>query len=532
MLNTTQYSSPEIGVESCAGGMTTGHRFSPTSTRRLCALLAAFLFILVQSTDAAAPKKKAQAKKTIAASPDRPVASGNTLEERLASLLRSQVAVTSTTSIQIVEVETGRVVGERNSHQAVTPASNMKLFTTAAALDLLGADFEFRTTVSVRGEVDSQGTLRGDVKVTGRGDPTIGGRFHDGQATAVIQRWAEELKRSGVRTIGGNLIFEHGYFDTEYVHPSWPKDQLVNWYEAPVAALSMQEGCVMVRVLPSKPGARAIVRMEPPNRYMTVENSCVTGAGRGVFITRKLSSNDIIVRGNVPARSGATEVFVTVMNPLHYFANVAHDTFERSGIRVLGQVQLVPRDPNSDWRTVSEHRTPLAIVNFVINKKSQNHYAEQLLKTIGAETRNDGSFAGGSAAIHHWLVDKLGVDPAHVSQADGSGMSRLNQATASAFIAVLRHVWKTPHRREFVSSMPYSGESDSRLRRRLGQQPYARQVYAKTGYISGVIGLSGYVHAGSGKVYAFSFLFNSYRTGVWGVYNLQDELLKEIIRNG
>jgi D-alanyl-D-alanine carboxypeptidase/D-alanyl-D-alanine-endopeptidase (penicillin-binding protein 4) len=93
-------------------------------------------------------------------------------------------------------------------------------------------------------------------------------------------------------------------------------------------------------------------------------------------------------------------------------------------------------------------------------------------------------------------------------------------------------MWKSPWREEFVSSLPYSGDPDSKFGNRLKKPPFARQVYAKTGYISGVIGLSGYVHAQSGKVYAFSFLFNHYRVGVFAIYQLQDEMLKEIIKSG
>jgi D-alanyl-D-alanine carboxypeptidase/D-alanyl-D-alanine-endopeptidase (penicillin-binding protein 4) len=123
--------------------------------------------------------------------------------------------------------------------------------------------------------------------------------------------------------------------------------------------------------------------------------------------------------------------------------------------------------------------------------------------------------------------------PAHeYVMADGSGMSRLNRASANSFIQLLRYMWKSRWREDFVSSLPYSGDPDSKFGNRLRQPPYARQVYAKTGYIAGVIGLSGYVHAQSGKIYAFSFLFNNYRVGVYAVYRLQDELLKEIIRGG
>ena len=507
--------------------------------RQLIAIVSLIALVLstspvieAQTRKRSTPKKRAAARKR-PAPPVQPKASGVGLEQRLASLLNGGVADGSKASVVIAEVDSGRVVAQKNPEMPVAPASNMKLFTTAGAIDLLGPDFEFITTVSVRGTIDPTGTLQGDVKITGGGDPTIGGRFHDGRATSVIEEWARELQRAGVKTISGNLILEHGYFDTEFVHPTWPTDQLINWYEAPTSALSMQEGCVMVRVLPGKPGQLAVVQLEPPNRYVTVANTCKTGGrGRGVFITRMPNSNEIIVRGNVPARTGPTEVFVAVQNPLHYFANVVHDTFTSSGINLQGQPLMTARDVRSDWRGVSQHKTPLSVVNIVINKKSQNHYAEQLIKAVGAEVKNSGSWEAGSAALREWLTGKVGVTPAEFTQIDGSGMSRFNRASASSFVKLLNYMWKTPYRRDFLSSMPYTGEPDSRLRRRLNQAPFARQVYAKTGYISGVIGLSGYVHASSGKIYSFSFLFNDYRTGVYGVYRLQDELLKEVIVNG
>lgn len=458
-------------------------------------------------------------------------AKGVTLEERLDSLVNGLTARNSEASLQVVEVDSGRVIAERNPQMPLAPASNMKLFTTGAAIDLLKPTFQITTTVYVRGTIDASGTLDGDVKIVGRGDPTIGGRFHDGQATAVIQEWATDLKTAGIKTIRGNLVFEYGYFDTEYVHATWPTDQLVNWYEAPVSSFSMQEGCVQVRVLPSRPGQRCVVQFEPPTSYVQVENNCTTGRGLP-FITRHRNSNTIIVRGGVPSRSGATEIFVTVENPIHYFASVTNETFARSGLRIDGQIIITPQDVRPDWRAVSQHTTPLNIVVYVINKKSQNHYAEQVVKMIGAETKQNGSWPAGTRAVTEWLTGKVGVPPSEIAMADGSGMSRDNRASANAFIRVLRYMWRSPWREDFVSSLPYTGDPDSKFGNRLRHPPYARQVYAKTGYITGVVGLSGYVHAQSGKVYAFSFLFNRYRVGVYAVYRLQDELLKEIITRG
>jgi D-alanyl-D-alanine carboxypeptidase/D-alanyl-D-alanine-endopeptidase (penicillin-binding protein 4) len=513
------------------------------STRPV-AILAVLLLLLVDPLAEAQSKKKKKTtprkktttakkatpkKKVVPPAPTVPV--GATFEERLNSLVHGNVARGADSGIMIVELDSGRVVAERNSHAPLAPASNMKIFTTAAAIDILKPTFEVTTPVYVRGQLDAMGTLDGDIKIVGRGDPTIGGRFHDGEATAVIQDWAADLKRAGIKTVRGNLVFEHGYFDTEYIHPTWPADQLTAWYEAPISAFSMQEGCVEVRVLPGRNGGPCVVQLEPPTSYLQVQNSCRTGRGLP-FITRQRNSNTIIVRGGVPARSGRTEVFVTVENPVHYFASVTNETLQRSGIRIEGQIQLVPRDVRTDWRLVTRHTTPLSILVFVINKKSQNHYAEQVLKMIGAEVKKDGSWAGGNAVVEEWLTTKVGVPAHEFHPVDGSGMSRDNRASASAFIQTLRYMWKSPWREEFVSSLPYTGDPDSKFGNRLRRPPFARQVYAKTGYISGVIGLSGYVHSQSGKVYAFSFLFNRYRTGVFGVYNLQDEILKEIIRSG
>ena len=504
---------------------------------RVGAILAVLLLILFLDPTASGQSKKKKRKTpprkrapvVKKAPPIVPV--GNTFEERLNSLVNGATAQSADTSIQIVELDSGRVVAERNAHVPMAPASNMKLFTTAAAIDLLQPSFEVSTEVFVRGQIDATGTLHGDVRVVGKGDPTIGGRFHDGSATAVIQEWAADLMRAGVKTISGNLVFEHGYFDGQYIHPTWPVDQLTAWYEAPIAAFSMQEGCVAVRVLPSRSGQPCVVTLDPPTSFVQVQNSCRTGRGLP-FITRANGSNTIIVRGGVPARSGTTEVFVTVENPVHYFAAVTNETLQRNGIAIQGQIVLTPRDGRTDWRLVTKHTTPLNILIYVINKKSQNHYAEQVLKMIGAEKRNEGSWAAGNAEIKEWLTTKIGVPANEFHPVDGSGMSRDNRASANAFITLLRYMWKSPWREEFVSSMPYTGDPDSKFGNRLRQPPFARQVYAKTGYISGVIGLSGYVHAQSGKVYAFSFLFNRYRVGVFGIYTLQDEMLKEIIRSG
>jgi D-alanyl-D-alanine carboxypeptidase/D-alanyl-D-alanine-endopeptidase (penicillin-binding protein 4) len=501
-----------------------------TVPRRRFVAIALVLILFIPVADAAKRRRGSRSRKAAPAGPA-DAATGSTLSERITSLMNGSVARSSDVALQVVDVDSGAVVAERNANTPLAPASNMKLFTTASAIDLLHPDFQVTTTVFMRGVADASGTLTGDVKVVGHGDPTIGGRFHDGHSTAVIDEWATDLKRAGVKTIRGNLIFEYGYMDTDYIHPTWPVNQLVNWYEAPVSAFSMQENCVQVRVAPGSPRKACVVQLEPPTSYINVQSSCITGRGLP-FITRYLNTNTISVHGGVPARAGTTEVFVTIENPVQYFAAVTHETFVRNGINVQGQIIITPRDERPDWKPVSQHTTPLNVVVYVINKKSQNHYAEELVKIIGAETKKEGTWAAGTGAVTEWLTGKLDVPSSEFHQVDGSGMSRDNRASANAFVHLLRYMWKGPYREDFVSSLPYSGDPDSKFGHRLRSAPYARQVYAKTGYITGVVGLSGYVRGGSGRIYAFSFLFNRYHVGVFAVYQLQDTMLKEIITRG
>ena len=162
--------------------------------RIACSALAVLLLVAPEDLEG-------QRRRRRPAPPKPDVATGSTLDERLRSLLNGRVASNSEASIQVAEVESGRVVAERNPHRALVPASNMKLFTTAAALDLLDDDFQVTTTVYARGGVDSGGVLSGDVKIEGRGDPSIGGRFHDGNSTAVIEQWVTDLKRAGIKTL-------------------------------------------------------------------------------------------------------------------------------------------------------------------------------------------------------------------------------------------------------------------------------------------------------------------------------------------
>ena len=184
-------------------------------------------------------------------------------------------------------------------------------------------------------------------------------------------------------------------------------------------------------------------------------------------------------------------------------------------------------------KPVSQHTTPLNVVVYVINKKSQNHYAEELVKIIGAEKKRRARGPAGTGAVTEWLTGKLDVPSNEFHQADGSGMSRDNRASANAFIHLLRYMWKSPYREDFVSSLPYSGDPDCEVRPSPARRAATRgRSTRRPATSSAWSACPATCTARSGKVYAFSFVFNRYHVGVYAVYQLQDTMLKEIITRG
>lgn len=410
-------------------------------------------------------------------------------------------------------------------------ASNTKLLTTAAALHELGPDYRFVTRALVGGSVEN-GTLQGDFAIIGSGDPNLSGRFHDGDVFAVFRPWAAALAARGVRRIAGDLVLVNGMFEGPRVHPDWPRDQLTTWYEAPVEALSFSDNCVLVRVRPGRTaGSPAIVETVPKLDYFRIENTARTGEqGGNLFVTRREGTDVLVVGGRIGRRSGPLEVWVAVHDPTAYFAAAVRAALAEAGIEILGGTRPTHGLPPGAWEEVARHESDLERTLAVTNKRSQNFYAECLAKLIGLRLRGQGSWPAATAAIGGVLT-AMGVDPTQFTLADGSGMSRGNQATPRVMTTVLARMYQHTFGREYVRSLPYSGEEGLSWRRRLASDPYRGNVFAKTGHLNGVTTLSGYAKATSGRVYAFSILCNSVRSSA-DARAAQDRIVKALIDRG
>jgi len=442
------------------------------------------------------------------------------LAERIDSFLARHDLSAGRLGVLFCDGATGRVLYARGEDLALKPASNNKIFTTAAALYYLGRDFRYETLVGLRGPQRGD-TLLGDLVVVGSGDPSISGRFvEDHERTAIFRRWAEALRKRGIRRIAGDVVGIDDAFDDQAQPPGWPAEDRGEWYCAEISALAFNEGCVDIcwRGASGGDSEPAGFELIPPTHYVRIINFVTTARDHGYherYYERAAGGNVITVRGRVGA---GEEVYdsATVPNPTLYFATVLTETLRRSGIAVNGSPRDVDEFPDKSlFRRSLEPLTvyrspPLSRLIEVVNRNSHNFFAEMILKTIGKRVEGEGSFAAGTRAVRRY-IESLGVDCRGLRMVDGSGLSRLDRATPAQIVGVLRAVDRSADGPLFRRTLPRGGMSGS-LKKRFREtdrlREVGRRVWAKTGYIRGCHALSGWLETRAGQEICFSVLCN------------------------
>ena len=438
----------------------------------------------------------------------------------------------------VVDLTDGRVLYDRNGARRFIPASNMKLFSTAAAIDALGKDFRYDTHLYADGQVRG-GTLYGSLVVRGSGDPTFGGRYSGGDLTRTFRQWADSLKAVGIRRISGNVIGDDDVFDDRALGEGWQWDDLVWYYGAEISGLQYNEGVINLSVRGTEPGERAHIDVDPDVGYIQLVNRTTTTDGGSIRegYVRDLSSNRFTVSVSVP--KGRTEhEAVAVSNPTRYFVRTLVAVLKREGIQVEGQPIDVDEWDGGEIAYdgllhVASHQSPrLENIIAETNTESNNVYAEHLLRTLGAHRyRGDelvpGSAQSGVAAMEPFL-NRIGIEPTSLRIADGSGLSALNRLTPLATVQLLRAMHEDPRpgmAEAFYDSLPIGGRTGT-LERRYGSGDARGNVRAKTGYISGARTLSGYVRAENGHLLAFSLMCNHYSVRTSRVNRAQDRVVE------
>jgi D-alanyl-D-alanine carboxypeptidase/D-alanyl-D-alanine-endopeptidase (penicillin-binding protein 4) len=400
----------------------------------------------------------------------------------------------------VVEADDGRILFERGADRPLTPASNLKILTAAAALSTFGPSYRFTTRVYADAPPGADGSV-GILAVRGGGDPAL--------TSEEWWRLAADLYRGGLRRVRGDLVLDDTYFDDQRWNPAWDGVS-ARAFHAPVGALSANYGSFAVAVPPARAGAPAQIVIDPALPFFELVDRTQPGTGALAVERQSAGARDrVVVSGAAPTGDGVT-IFRSVSDPTRYAAAVARMQLAAHGIAVDGADRIGPV-PAGFHELLAFQGKPLADIVRLFMKYSNNNIAEMLVKDMGAaQSGAPGTWHSGLAVAREQLA-KLGVAVGGAQLVDGSGLSARNRVTPRTLVDALRAARASfVFGPEFESAMPIAGRDGTLSQRTAGA---VDSVRAKTGLLSGAVGLSGYARTRAGTDLVFSILANDYRRG-------------------
>ena len=411
---------------------------------------------------------------------------------------------------------TGETIFAHNADVPLIPASNMKLITTAAAIEQLGPDFIYETVFALSGE---------DLAIFGAGDPLTGdpvlAERDQRDVYFIFQNIFEQLQKRKIKVIRGNLLIDDFFFDDQRFHRSWQVVDADDWYAAQISALCFNDNCIDITVSPAgRSGQPALVSSIPQTSYVEIINKCrtITSGVHTAKINGQVSAKKITLTGKVRHRQSFKGV--PVERPSAYFGHVLAEYLLQRGIEINGKLIIKQlRDDRgrlpSDLEVIYTHQTPMQDVLIRANRDSLNLVAECLFKTLGAyhdlpaeSVFQRGSWPRGRVAVIDFL-DKLEIGAIHCEIDDGAGLSRQNRVSARCFTTILGYMYNHSSAELFRRSLATpTSRGTLKNYKRFREETYRDRIQAKSGYLRGVWALSGYGRRQTGDWLAFSILAN------------------------
>lgn len=427
-----------------------------------------------------------------------------------------------------------------NENKFFMPASNMKLYSTASSFVFLGKDFRYQTMIYHTGNLDENGIVHGDVVIVGNGDPSISGRYREGIMTEqILDEWAQAFLDKGIKGIEGNIIGDDDFFEDEEVEGSWQYANLSYWYTAPSSALSINDNLYQFYMHPGKAaGEKAEIEAFLGTGYMQIQNDVITtGSKRRTDISfeRETQGNRLRVWGEIPLGASRDRVRGCVYNATLFSAFLVKEALEKKGISIKGNAtdiddldQVEKDNLRKNIYPIHNHVSPpLSEILRIVNKPSQNYYADMLLKTLGKRFRNKGSFNAGEEVVKDFLKLAGAQDWEEFQMWDGSGLSRRDLVQPRQTVALLEFMASQPDFKEFYDSLAIAGVEGT-IRSRMTKPPLRGNVHAKTGYIGYVRVLSGYVDDRTGQRWYFSLMCNHFTCSVSRIDALIDRVCEAL----
>jgi serine-type D-Ala-D-Ala carboxypeptidase/endopeptidase (penicillin-binding protein 4) len=467
--------------------------------------------------------------------------------DALNALLDSREYASARWGVAIASLRDGKLMYERNGDKAFTPASNMKIYTTAVALDLLGSDYRWRTSVYSEAEPDSNGVVPGDLILYGKGAPDLlAANRKDNQNS--LEELAIALTKRGVKRVAGNVIGDESYFRGEPIGIGWQWNDLQWYFGAEASALTINANAVEISITqPTKPGDQPKVATDDGDGFVQVRNNMAAAERGGKYrigIQRGLSDNKVIVWGEMPPGVPGYGANLSVHQPALWASRLFVRALNAHGIMVDGSAMSrdwrVPEnerfDPQNKLELAHVDSESLGELVRVTNKHSVNLYAELILRTLGRERaamlpvdaergRERGDDEAGIGIVQLWL-SRSGVKTAGIAIHDGSGLSRLDLVTPETTVGLLQAIHRASVSQIFIDSLPIAG-TDGTLQGRL--QELKGKLAAKTGALTYDNSLSGYLTLDTGEVLVFSIMCND-SLGKGGAIRLIDQLISTLAK--
>lgn len=423
------------------------------------------------------------------------------LQEQIDGIIRESVQKRVKFSIHILEADSGRTVYDHDARELMIPASNMKIITSATALEYLGPDYVYKTKVGLSGD---------SLVVIGSGDPLLGDEKTDtkyGREPGwIFKDIANALKSRGIGTIKG-IIVDSTIFDDEPVHPSWPADDLNRWYACEVSGLNFNDNCIQIST--KNIGGKVVVFVEPQTSFVSLINKVVpiSKGSSAVGTYRNRHPNRLTVFGKCKDQVGPFDV--AIERPAAYFGFLLYEHLAAADIDAKGELVEKSLEEGGEFIPLIEFSTTLTDCLTRCNKNSLGLAAEAMLKTVAAMNNPDkknGGWKRGRELISEYLLG-LDIDKSQFYIDDGSGLSRQNELTAYAITTVLSDIYKGRNWQLYKDSLAVGGV-DGTIERYFKEDKYKGKIRGKTGYISGVRSFSGVAETDRGD-YIFSILTNN-----------------------
>lgn len=410
----------------------------------------------------------------------------------------------ASSSLTVLNAETGEVIFSKNGNKGLATASTLKTITSATAYHLLGKDFTWETSLGYNGQVSADGILNGDLIVTGTGDPSLGSdRYEESRSETILKRWLSALQKAGIKRIAGRIIADDSLFGTQTLPGGWTWQDMGNYYGAGPSGLTWRENQFDLIFRAGSVGAPAeLLRTSPQMDYLKIVNEVTTGrpgTGDNVYAYSAPFSDVVYVRGTYGIDLKKA-ISASVPDPAYDLATQLRNYLEAAGISTEKEAvtaRILSLNKNNfqpPLQLIDIYTSPsLEKIVYWFNQKSINLYGEHLVKTLAWKQGKDITTPEGVKVITDFWEKQIGVDPDALNISDGSGLSPANRVTTLTMAQILQSLKKEPWFGSFYESLPVYNN-----------------MKMKSGSISGVIAYAGYQNSSSGIPLVFSFIINNY----------------------